>query len=229
MLAGAGNAGTDPYEWLLQPLAGIPTILDLACGSGPLAGRAGPGWVGVDRSAAELAVARRKGASRLLCADAAGLPVASGSCAAVACSMALMILQPLDLVLTEIRRVLTDGGLVAVLLPGTLPVTGRDLLRYTRLMVALRRTHLDYPNDRKLRALGGRRRDGFQVVDDRRRRFAVPVPDAVTATRFVDSLYLPGVPDARLRAAAEVAKRWSGSEIGVPLRRVTLRRIGPRS
>jgi hypothetical protein len=64
---------------------------------------------------------------------------------------------------------------------------------------------------------------GLRVVDDRRLRFALPLGGADDARRFVRSLYLPTVSAGRHEAAGEVAVRWVGTAIGVPLRRVTLR------
>lgn len=226
VLVQARSDGIDPYQWLLEPLPRSGRVLDLACGSAPISDRsAGGGWVGIDRSAAELAVASERGAAALIRADITQLPVRSGSFPAAVCSMAIMIVQPLDTVLGELHRVLTPGAVAVLLLPGTLPLTLRDLARYGRLMVALHRSRLGYPNDRDLARLAARMsRAGLTVIDDRRRRFALPLTDRDTGRVFVRSLYLPGVPEARVRVASELAASWQGSEIGIPLRRVTLRR-----
>jgi SAM-dependent methyltransferase len=215
---------TDPYRWLAEPLPEHGTVLDLACGSGPMRSRCpASDWVGVDLSMAELSRAAVGGKGLTICAEAACLPVATGSCAAVVCSMALMVLQPLDAVIAEIRRVLPAGGTAVFLLPGRFPLTTRDLARYARLMVALRRWRLCYPNDRGLFRLGDKlRAAGFSVTDDRRRRFALPLVTGDAGT-FVRSLYLPGTTDARMIAAAKTAGGWAGSDIGIPLRRVTAR------
>lgn len=226
----ARSDGIDPYQWLAEPLPATGRRLDLACGSAPLSDRdAGNGWIGVDRSPAELVIARQRGATRLVRADAARLPVATGSFPAVVCAMAIMIVQPLDTALGELRRVLAPGAIAVLMLPGTFPLTPRDLARYGRMMVALRRSHLGYPNDRALAHLAARMdAAGLTVVDDRRRRFALPIVDADTGRLFVRSLYLPGVDKARMHVASELAAGWQGSEIGIPLRRVTLRRSNDR-
>jgi SAM-dependent methyltransferase len=212
----------DPYQWLAEPLPAVGTVVDLACGSSPLRSRRVTAeWVGVDRSTAELFRAPDRVTERLVCADAAALPLVTGSCAAVVCSMALMVLQPLGVVLAEIRRVLRPGGTVVFLLPGTYPFSARDVARYARLLFALRRRTLAYPNDRALVHLEAQLRAAeLTVTDDQRRRFVLPLGDR-DARLFVRSLYLPGVSDARLRAAEARAGRWA--EIGIPLRRVTAR------
>ena len=101
----ARTSGGDAYDWLAAavPVGGV--VLDVACGSAPLlpvlaAGR----YVGVDVSAAELALARRRGAGLLVRGSATALPLADGGVEVVACSMALQILTPLPTVLAEIGR-----------------------------------------------------------------------------------------------------------------------------
>ena len=70
----------------------------------------GAGWMGVDRSAAELGRAAVAGAGPLVRADATYLPVASGTVEVVVSSMALMIIEPLDLPVLRARtRVYSDG------------------------------------------------------------------------------------------------------------------------
>ena len=225
----ARGDGVDPYTWVLDAVGAGPLVVDLACGNGPLHPRRPPGtWIGIDRSSAELDLALRRGASPLIRADAARLPIADRSVPAVVCSMALMILQPVDDVLSEISRILDVDGVAAVMIPGRRPLTRTDILRYSKLMVALRRTHLAYPNLRafiRLHQLA--QRAGLRVLDDRRRRFSLPLPDRAAADQFVRSFYLPGAPDSRIQAASRLAGRWAGSDMGIPLRRITLRKQTP--
>lgn len=225
ILAASKSAGQNPYEWLLELIPQGANLLDLACGSAPLlrAGWTGP-WVGVDRSPAELDGARANGGDSVVAAEADDLPFDDGSFAAVACSMALMLLDPLDDCLAELARVLGPGGIVAVLLPGGPgPLTGNDIWRWGRLLVALRRTRFEYPNHRIVHHLDETvRRHGLAVLTEDHRRFAYPVGSRGAADRFVESLYLPGVPPARARAARRVADLWVGREIGIPLRRVLM-------
>lgn len=224
-LGTAHHNGIDPYQWALEPLGNPPRLIDIACGDAPtFARKPSPGWVGVDMSTAELHRARTRGGQAVVRADATRIPLAPGSAPAVICSMALMVIQPLDAVLAEIRRVLTPDGTAVALLPGGWPLTLRDLYRYAQLMIALRRTHLAYPNDRDLTRLRTHTtRVGLDIVDDRRRRFDLPLPDDSAAERFVASLYLPGVQTDRQVRAATRAARWAPGAIGIPLRRVILR------
>ncbi|MGH9304276.1 MAG: class I SAM-dependent methyltransferase [Acidimicrobiales bacterium] len=212
----------------MTPISPSGLVLDLACGSAPVyrvwREVSSVAWVGVDRSAAELARARQQGASPLVRADASQLPFSSGVFEVVVCSMAIMLLQPLESVLAEIHRVLRPKGTGVLTLPGSWPLHMSELLRYGRLMVALRRTHLSYPNDRRIVHLARLLRlAGFEVAGDARRRFAYPLADKASARRFVGSLYLPAIPNGREARASRVAERWVGSEIGIPLRRVIVR------
>lgn len=56
-------------------------------------------------------------------------------------------LQPLGALFSEVRRVLRPGGTAAFMFPGSWPLGARDLWRYGRLMLVMRRAHLAYPND----------------------------------------------------------------------------------
>jgi SAM-dependent methyltransferase len=215
-----GRATGDPYGWVLEALPDEGRVVDVACGSGPLAPRTGSRWVGVDRAAEEVVLARRH-APAVVRADATALPVADASAGAVVCSMALMLLQPLGEALAEVRRVLAPGGRLVVLLPATSPLTLRDRLRYGRLLVALGTRRLPFPGtallDRPAPLLTAA---GLRLTGDARRRFAYPVDDPAAADRFVRSLYLPGTAPERAAAATAVARRWVGSELGLPLRRL---------
>jgi len=112
VLARAIAEGVTPYGWLAEPLSGAGLlVVDVACGSGPLRGQLREArWVGLDLSAAELGRAAVNGAGPLVQADVARLPVRSGAAGAVVCSMALMIIEPLDAVLSEVARVLAPGA-----------------------------------------------------------------------------------------------------------------------
>lgn len=229
ILGASRSGGLDPYGWLLETVPDGSNLLDLACGSAPLlsAGWDGP-WVGLDRSAAELELASRDGDRRVVPGDADHLPFGDGSFDVLACSMALMLLDPLHDCLAEVSRVLAPGGLMVVLLPGgphTLKAT--DLTRWTLLLWRLRRFRLTYPNDGALAHLDRTlSRSGLTIAGDERRRFAYPMTDRQAARRFVNSLYLPRVGDRRVDAAERLAERWVGSAIGIPLRRVVLVRAG---
>jgi ubiquinone/menaquinone biosynthesis C-methylase UbiE len=223
---GADQSGRTAYEWLVKAAPGGVCALDLACGSGPVEAF-GPGtdWVGVDRSAEELAVAAGRGCQALVRADATNLPFRASAFGAVVSSMAVMIFEPADAALEEISRVLKPSGTAAILVPGSLPLRLRDLTRYATVLASLRLASPQYPN--RLHRIGLRRaleRVGLVVVDDSRRRFAYPLPDLGSARRFVESLYTPGRRPARIEAAVAVASGWVGSDIGIPLRRIVCRK-----
>ena len=57
-------------DWILGSDVGDGRVLEVGCGSAALADRLRGRWVGIDRSAAELALARRRGAGPLVRADA---------------------------------------------------------------------------------------------------------------------------------------------------------------
>ncbi|WP_244097425.1 class I SAM-dependent methyltransferase [Burkholderia cenocepacia] len=94
------------------------TVLDLACGDGPLLqilndrGHAATKLIGIDISDGELSVARGilPHEIRLLNERAQELSLDSGSVDYVLSHMALMLMDDIEQVVREIRRVLRDGG-----------------------------------------------------------------------------------------------------------------------
>jgi ubiquinone/menaquinone biosynthesis C-methylase UbiE len=119
----------DVLAALVPHNADASTVLDLACGDGPLLerlaarDRASPRLVGVDFSRGELAAARAvlPVEVALLRARAQQLPIGDGAADYVLSHMALMLMDDLDTVMAEIRRVLKPGGLFAT-------VVGRSFL-----------------------------------------------------------------------------------------------------
>jgi ubiquinone/menaquinone biosynthesis C-methylase UbiE len=102
-------------------------LLDVACGTGIVARTAADlngsaaGIIGVDLNEAMLSVARRTRADiEWRHGDAASLPFANGSFDVVLSQMALMFLPDRPAAIGEMARVVTDGGSVAVLVPGRL-------------------------------------------------------------------------------------------------------------
>lgn len=228
VLGRSTSGALTPYEWIVAPVARTARTLDLACGSGPcLALRPSDPWVGVDRSSSELTRASSSASARVVMADATALPFAHDTFDGAVCSMALMLIQPIDEALEEMGRVLCEGATFVVLLPGRRPLRPRDLWRYARLVTRLGERRLHYPNDRALRPL---RRlvatHGFRILDDQRRRFTFQLTSSSDTAKFVRSLYLPDVPESSIQRGERLAQRWIGSEIGIPLRRVTLRYDG---
>jgi SAM-dependent methyltransferase len=218
--------GIDPYQWCAEPLAGRDgPMLDVACGSGPLADRMA-GWIGVDVSPAELAAAATRGRRPLVRSSADRLPFGAASTGAVTCSMAMQVIQPVAAAVAEVARVLHPGGRAVLLLPASGPLSLRQKLLYLRTQAALRR-RVGYPNDRALaasRLAPMAAASGFRVGSDERRGFSLPIDSGAQADELVESLYLPGVDPRRLRRAGQVLGRHVGGELIVPLRRVVLDR-----
>jgi SAM-dependent methyltransferase len=129
-----GSAHADSYAAVVQRLQDGATppgpVLDLCCGDGHLLAllrATGRPVMGVDASTGELAAARARLGDDVTLHHAAGvtlhharaqsLPLADASLAAVTCHMALMLLDDIDTVLAELRRVLQPGGRLLLLLP----------------------------------------------------------------------------------------------------------------
>jgi SAM-dependent methyltransferase len=216
----------DPYSWLsaaVTPTGG--PVVDIASGSGPVAATFAR-WIGIDRSADELRIARGRGRSPLVRATAAALPIRTGGSDVALCVMSLQILSPLDAAFGELARLLRPGGQLVVLLPARRPLPVRDLAFYARLQRRLGQA-IAYPNDDRLggtalAALAAAH--GFAVEDDVRAGFVLRLPCRADAERFVHSLYLPGVAAARVDRAVALVERRVGRSVTVPLRRVVLRR-----
>lgn len=131
--AGCRDAqGRNSYEWLAEVVepAEHRTVLDLACGSGVLTalcherfgGRVG--LIGVDMSADELALARRR-VPDLAVALHRGMAqemafIADHSIDVVLCHWALTLMDPIEPVLCELRRVLRPNGVLAAIVDGEL-------------------------------------------------------------------------------------------------------------
>ena len=134
------DAGT-PYEWLRSALPRHPErVIDLACGSAPLYDLLPQTshYVGLDVSEAELRLAADRERGPLLRADAGSLPIDRGSADAVVCSMAIMLLRPVETVLAEVARVLRPGGLFVTIRPVTWPVRIADVRVTVPLVLGLR-------------------------------------------------------------------------------------------
>ena len=215
--------GHDAYDWLAGAVPPAGLVLDVACGSAPMRDRLpGRAYMGVDLSAAELAVARQGGADRLARGSATALPLAAGSVNVVVCSMALHIVTPLPAALAEAARVLAPGGRLVATLPDRRPLRASDLPVLTGLLTILGR-RLSYPNDRLMRelpdVLAGA---GLRRFTDDRRRFPYRLRSRADADLYLDSLYLPGLPAGRYRAARAFLRTLArtGISLPVPIRRV---------
>ena len=219
-----GGVVTDPYAWLAQAVPERGRVLDLGCGSGPLwLEMPGRDYIGLDSSAAELAAARDAGAVPLLRASAVAIPLRDGSVDVAACSMSLMVFTPLPQVLGEIARVLRPGGLLVATVPARWPLRPRDVAIVVGLLAALGRSP-GYPAGGEMRRLAGLVSGaGLRLARDERRRFGYRLHDRAAAARFMSSLYLPGLPATRYRAAGAYLRLLArpGTEFPVPLRRIT--------
>lgn len=216
--------GHTPYAWCAEPLSDrIGPTLDIACGSGPMAAHVDR-WVGADLSEAELALAAAAGRTGAMRASAVCLPVRTGQVDAVVCSMGLQLIEPIDLALAEVARVLRSAGRVALLVPASAPMPLRDALVYMRLQVALRQ-RIRYPNDHDLRPASLRahaKAADLDIVSDERRAFTLPLRTTAEADELLASLYLLDVSPGRLDAGRRVLRGAVHKSLTVPLRRVVL-------
>lgn len=217
------TSGCTPYEWAAEPIRDAGIVIDLACGSGPMATRLAPAtYVGLDLSRAELAEAAAKSLP-VAQADASRLPLGDGCVDAVVMSMALMLV-PLQPTLAEVQRVLRPGGVFVATVPHNRPMSAGDWLRYARLCLALRHLGLAYPNDEELSdASGAFSRAGLHLQTVEQRGFRCRIETPQVAHQLLASLYLPDVPPERLTAGRRVVTRWTGSGITMPIRRFVAR------
>lgn len=215
-----GPGDEDPYEWLARGARLDGLVVDVGCGSGPMAPMADR-WVGVDLSPGELRRARLLNRGPLIEASSAALPVGGGAAAVVVAAMSLMVVDHPQATLREAARVLSPGGRLAVLVPARGPTTLADRLRYGLLFAALGRATPPFPQpDLAVQLTERLEAAGFRVLIDEARRFVYPIETPADADLFVRSLYLPDVSARRVRLAASVARRWEGAHLGIPLRRV---------
>lgn len=224
VLGRSSNAGVTPYQWLAETVPEPGRILDLACGSAPMRQvlPATSSYLGIDRSPAELAAASARGVQTILAA-ADALPVPDGSIDTVVCSMALMVLEPLDAVLAEIRRVLRPGGVLTATVPvedgwstRVAAILGRILIGGGSLPRSPNTAALAHPG-----ALFARNR--LRIVADVRRRFGYPVGSRADARLLLDSLYLPDLTSGRRRlllGVADIAALFH-PHVPIPIRRLT--------
>ncbi|MPZ27461.1 MAG: methyltransferase domain-containing protein [Micromonosporaceae bacterium] len=214
--------GRTPYDWLGELTPDGGPVLDLACGSAPLwPTLSGHGYLGLDRSAAELAQAASRGAGPLVRADAAALPLAGGTVRLVVCAMALMLVAPLPHVLAEIARVLAPGGRLVAIVPATRPLAARDVPVAAGLLATLGR--LPYPSDAPpADPTGVLAQAGLRLERDQAQRFSYRLTSRAEADTLLESLYLPSVSPPRVRAARAYLHTLAriGASVPVPIRRL---------
>jgi SAM-dependent methyltransferase len=211
------GAGRTQYDWLLEAVpAGVSTVIDLACGSGPVARRLhGARVVGVDQSSAELA----RAAGLRVRAQVPALPLHRSCAGAVVTSMALMLMQPLEAVLAEVARLLEPGGTFVATVPsrgeaGAAPLFA-DLLR------TLGQAGVTYPEPLDDAGLAERFwAAGLTLCSDETAVFVRTVPSPEDAEQVVRSFYAPGAGPERLAVAVEKLRQAAPVDVAYRIRRV---------
>ncbi len=222
--AKSGYGSIHAYDWVSEVFAQAKVIVDLGCGSGPFR-RHGVNrtLIGVDISAAELRIAGDHGGYRLIRSDVSKLPLRSDFADVTISSMALMLFESLELVFSEMNRILKPQGLAILLLPASKPLSVGDIQRYLRLFKILNISRLDYPNDVAINRLDSvALRAGFKVISDESLKFQYVIRSQGDARAFLESLYLPKVDSEKFEKAVELAGKWIGKSMGIPLRRLVL-------
>ena len=224
VLVGARDgSGRTPYDWLLEAVpAGASTVIDLACGSAPLAGLlAAPRVVGIDQSAAELARAKAARSGLLVRGRAPALPFTAGCADAVVASMALMLLRPLDAALAEIGRLLRPGGTLVATLPIRAASPGPPgTPAFAKILATLGQTARNYPEPLDDENLADRfSRSGLTLGGDETALFARAVRGPDDAERIIRSIYAPGAgPERVASAVAELQERVRSAPVTITYR-----------
>jgi SAM-dependent methyltransferase len=125
---GKDSLGRSSYQRLIQSVPELGrecTLLDLGCGDGYLLEQLRGRWpqarlIGIDMSPEELHAARMRLGDRadLRCERAQTMSLGEGSVDCVVSHMALMLMAPIDEVMSEVHRVLRPGGVFAVVVGG---------------------------------------------------------------------------------------------------------------
>lgn len=133
------------------PRTPAPRVLDIGCGNGALlarlSGRIAKG-IGVDRSAALLAHARRRTAGHpnleLSPIDGPELPLPDRSVDVIVSMLSFRYLD-WDPMMNEMRRVLAPGGKILIIDMVTVPVAPKELLTFASSKARQVRNHLQHP------------------------------------------------------------------------------------
>jgi SAM-dependent methyltransferase len=228
VLSRALSGDHSPYRWLARAVsATAKTVLDLACGSGPMSRElAQPGRmvIGLDISEYELALAAERGPGPWVQADALQLPFKDGSIDVVTSSMGLVVVQPMATVLAEVARVLRPGGVLAGIAPAIRPLAPRDVRVLTRINGRLR-TKPQFPGPVELtgfaKALAAQ---GMRKMEDARERYRFSIRSRADAELMMSALYLPNTRWSRVERAIEyledALKRREVIEVAIPMRRI---------
>lgn len=217
-----------PYRWLARAISGpVRTVLDLACGSGAMSrelASADRTVIGIDTSAAELALAAERGPGPWLRGDIRQLPLADASVDAVTASLGLVVVPERDQVLGEIARVLKPGGVLAAIAPALRGIAPRDLRVLTRVTTRLR-TKPQFAGPLEFAGFSKALEEcGLRKVEDARQRYGFWITSRADAETVMSAIYLPDTRWSRVEAAIEhledrVASRGP-FEMAIPIRRL---------
>jgi ubiquinone/menaquinone biosynthesis C-methylase UbiE len=207
--------------------ANASTVLDLACGSGPMSrelARPGRTVIGLDLSEYELALAADRGPGPWILADGLQLPIKDECIDVVTSSMGLVVVQPLSRVVEEVARVLRPGGVLAAIAPGIRPLGPRDLRVLTRINGRLR-TKPQFPGPVELTGFAKTLTQyGMRTVEDARERYRFSIRSRADAELMMSALYLPNTRWSRVESAIEYLedrlKRHEAVEVAIPMRRL---------
>lgn len=214
-----GPGGANPYEWLAAALPSTGLIVDVGCGSAPLAEVVGRGrYLGVDAHPRELAAALQRRptlAGRLIRGQ--GLDPVRGPVAGVALSMVAMLLD-LDRLLEQAAELTTPGDVLVA----TVPLRDRAVVGgtpYGRLLHAYGLLDQPFPESIDREALP-RRISGFgwSMGSDVVREFVRPLTGPADRRLLLAQFYAADTP-ARAR---ELVEGWAS--IGYPIRRIVAHR-----
>lgn len=228
VLSRALNGQHTPYRWLARAVsARATTVLDIACGAGAMTReleREGRLVVGVDISAAELALAQQRGQGAWVRGDALRLPFADESIDAVVSSMGMVVIHPTARLLEEVARVLRPGGMLAFIAPSVRPVSARDALIGVNLASRLM-TLPRFPGPLEFTDFAATlRKHGMRKYEDGRERYRVTIRSRAEAELMISALYLPATTPERQEAAItyleEEVRKHGSVELAVPMRRV---------
>lgn len=228
VLSRATGGDQTPYRWLARAVSvEATTVLDLACGSGPVAReleQPGRTVIGLDLSAAELELAARRGSGPLVRADGRRLPFRNGSIDVVTSSLGLVVVQPLAEVIAEVARVLRPGGVLAAIAPAVRPLAPRDMRLLGRINAALL-AKPRFPGPVELTGFKKTLQQyGLRAVEDARERYRFTVTSRADAELMMSALYLPTAPAARVERAVDyltaALERRPSVEVAIPMRRL---------
>ena len=228
VLSRALSGDHSPYRWLARAVSASATIVvDLACGSGPMSRElAQPGRtvVGLDLSQYELALAAERGPGPWVRADALQLPFKNQSIDVVTSSMGLVVVQPMNRVISEVARVLRPGGGLAAIAPAIRPLQPSDLRVLTRINGRLRTTP-QFPGPVELTGFAKTLTVyGMRAVEDARERFRFSIRSRADAELVMSALYLPNTRWSRVERAIEyledAVKKREVVDVAIPMRRL---------